>query len=436
MSEYYLEKYHNPRGKIFLSKENRYIYLRKMGESHKKVYRYDLQDDKFERINYYTKHHTINPQKTDYITQWFTHCDIVTESKKFQRMYFFTKSNPHLNQCSNPVRFIEKFRDDYTKMFEVIDELGYATKEMEDLIERAKKGESFWQNFKWRLEEYYNILINKETAQNIKIIEEFFDRKITIDEIYYFRSMTLKQLKIFIALYEYANDERYDELFIQEKYNSTFNILKQDEFASNRIRDEMINTIDEYNLDINRFIQYANMLYRVEKVTLQDLFDDSHYKDYLKMQKEIKHGRISKVTKYPKNFFTVFHHTKKTYKLIKQQINEEKFHKQYLNNIHLEDFKDKKYIIKIPTHPAYIEQEGDELHHCVRSYIKPMTEGKTLIVFLRLQENINTPLVTIEVKNNKILQAYGKYDKKPTDEELDFIRKWAKNKEIEINWRW
>ena len=65
-----------------------------------------------------------------------------------------------------------------------------------------------------------------------------------------------------------------------------------------------------------------------------------------------------------------------------------------------------------------------------------MVNGSTLIVFCRNVRDLEKPLVTIEVKKGYITQAYGIHDSKPSDEVLDFIRKWARLRDLKISWCW
>ena len=67
--------------------------------------------------------------------------------------------------------------------------------------------------------------------------------------------------------------------------------------------------------------------------------------------------------------------------------------------------------------------EGRIQHHCVGgdNYLKKHNDGETVILFLRYKEAPDTPYVTIEIKENKILQWYSAYDRKADKERND---KW------------
>lgn len=76
-------------------------------------------------------------------------------------------------------------------------------------------------------------------------------------------------------------------------------------------------------------------------------------------------------------------------------------------------------------------REGRLLHHCVgkMGYDKKMAEKQSLILFVRQNENIDKPYVTMEysLKDKKVLQIYGDHDSKPSEDVLDFVNnEWLK----------
>jgi hypothetical protein len=74
--------------------------------------------------------------------------------------------------------------------------------------------------------------------------------------------------------------------------------------------------------------------------------------------------------------------------------------------------------------------EGNELSHCIASYIDRVISDRCKIFFLRDREDIAKPLVSIEVANENIRQARGYANRKVREEEKEFIKEWAKKKEL------
>ena len=81
------------------------------------------------------------------------------------------------------------------------------------------------------------------------------------------------------------------------------------------------------------------------------------------------------------------------------------------------------YIIRPAKNAAEIVEEGRILHHCVGGdyYLSRHNTGKSTILFLRSAKEPDIPYITVEIKDEKILQWYGEYDKKP---KKDFFDAW------------
>lgn len=65
------------------------------------------------------------------------------------------------------------------------------------------------------------------------------------------------------------------------------------------------------------------------------------------------------------------------------------------------------YLIRIAETPEEIGQEGRTLEHCVGGYAERHMAGRTTILFLRDEKAPDTPLVTIEMSGNGLVQIHG-----------------------------
>ena len=70
--------------------------------------------------------------------------------------------------------------------------------------------------------------------------------------------------------------------------------------------------------------------------------------------------------------------------------------------------------------------EGFELHHCVSTYIDEYASGKTTIIFIRNQEEIDRPLYTMEFRNKEIVQIRAKYNQEPPEGVFEAAEIWKK----------
>ena len=76
-----------------------------------------------------------------------------------------------------------------------------------------------------------------------------------------------------------------------------------------------------------------------------------------------------------------------------------------------------KYAFIFPKDESEIVREGKHLHHCVGRYAKEhFVYGSSIIVFVRDKTDRETPLYTLELKNNRIIQLRGERNKAADEE--------------------
>ena len=91
--------------------------------------------------------------------------------------------------------------------------------------------------------------------------------------------------------------------------------------------------------------------------------------------------------------------------------------------------KDNAFKVVIAKSPQDLIREGDTLHHCVgrMNYDSRFIREESLIFFVRDKQAPDVPFVTVEysLSQRKVLQCYGEYDHRPSDNVLDFVNhKW------------
>lgn len=97
------------------------------------------------------------------------------------------------------------------------------------------------------------------------------------------------------------------------------------------------------------------------------------------------------------------------------------------------EFKN-KYSILIAQSATELVEEGKKMRHCVGSYVNKMMNEDCVILFVRVSKNIKLPFVTLEYnpRTNAIIQIKAQGNQRADSETLDFIRKWALNKQVRI----
>lgn len=414
-----------------MNKDGKYIYLYKKTEPNK-YFRYDLSDNCFYRINIYKTTGTkITKTKASNIRQWFYKHKIVTDDPLFARIFLYNKSDGKLSSYKNPVRYIEAFNRYEAKALEEWYNAGITLSDVEKMFEHACGSPTADAGY-----HRYN-RISCRPCQFDKSILRVMKQ---IDDISYstldsFKYMSEENFIIFQKLLKYSQKPEYDGVFDFESRDTIYDIFEFNTYQSQSTRERLIDVIKEFNIDIDALCRFLMRLKRVEGCDLNDLTDGFHYRDYLRMEKELNNENLSKIDKYPKNWLTTFRRTKRNYNDIKKRIDEDKFKKQIEKNESLL-YKDKRFSIILPQKSNDVRKEGSILKHCVASYVDRITNGQTCILFCRQNEDVDEPYVTVEVKNNAITQAYGYQDSKPHVDALKFLAKWAKKKDLRLAWAW
>lgn len=95
-------------------------------------------------------------------------------------------------------------------------------------------------------------------------------------------------------------------------------------------------------------------------------------------------------------------------------------------------YKDEEYTVVAPINSMDLQKEGDTLNHCVASYIKRVVDNECLILFLRKTLTPSESLITLEIRNNSIVQARGLHNRQITEKERSALIKFAKQKEYTV----
>lgn len=148
-------------------------------------------------------------------------------------------------------------------------------------------------------------------------------------------------------------------------------------------------------------------------------------KDYIRMCKSMG----IRPCYYTNNIQLSHDITSRNHKMVISVEDEAKFINRYV------DFKTVnvgEYKVYAPNSTDDVKKEGDNLSHCVGSYIKRVIDGESLIYFLREKEDES--LITLEVKDGKINQARGFNNRNPYEEEIKAIKIFADKAGLELDY--
>lgn len=182
--------------------------------------------------------------------------------------------------------------------------------------------------------------------------------------------------------------------------------------------------LDEFGYTAKPLLLYIDELKTFEalediRTIMRELYD------YANMMKAIS----PKFDKYPRHFLTTHKIACRNYDRMKKEFSEELFKKR-INKQYECSFGD--YIFIYPNSTQDIKDEAVSQNNCVASYIDKVIDGECHILFLRKKNKPDDSLVTIEVRNNKIVQARRRFNDPVTAEDqkaIDAFNKKFTNKE-------
>lgn len=175
--------------------------------------------------------------------------------------------------------------------------------------------------------------------------------------------------------------------------------------------------------DLKNIMEYINLNKFAEYVKKKKQFDIKMYIDYLGFLKELKFDLKNKRYLFPKNLKEKHDEYSRQIKIKNnEKINKaiKRRYKALKKNI----YSNSKYIIIPAESFISLEDESTQQNHCIRNYAEKYAKGVCDIYFMRENSNINKSLVTIEVKNNEIVEKRIKDNDLPNRSQNNFLKKW------------
>lgn len=163
------------------------------------------------------------------------------------------------------------------------------------------------------------------------------------------------------------------------------------------------------------YIDYCKTYEAIENMN----FLLTEIRDYASMMSKIS----AKFDRYPRHFLTTHKIATRNYSRLKEEFDEAEFKKHIKKD--MERTFD-KYRFIYPESTKDIKDEAVSQNNCVASYIKDVLNDRCDILFLREKEHPEKSLVTIEVRNGKIVQARQRFNYPVTSEQQEVIDKWNK----------
>lgn len=302
-------------------------------------------------------------------------------------------------------------------------------------------------NFRWAYRDIvgmvcpYNIKsLLKDTELRYSQLDKFILKKNDyLDFIKYFTSIACRpsfEFLVKMKLYNLAMDadefrtgKNFEEIFgvsksfypFIKKHNLSYEQLK----VLRLLQKEDIKLINKLlhisNLEeLSRYVDLEQAYYKVLRIKRNREYD---YLDYLRACVQLGYDMKDKKILYPTNLQDAHDKATNLVVIVKNEAND-RLIKERLKELSKNTYQNDKYIVYAADSVESLLKESKELSHCVKTYIERYALAETSIYFMREINNKDKPLVTIEVKNNEILQARAKCNADPNEEQLKFLDLW------------
>ena len=141
------------------------------------------------------------------------------------------------------------------------------------------------------------------------------------------------------------------------------------------------------------------------------------------MANEQKMNLKDKKILYPQNLKNQHDTLQHQLQIKKDRIITKKISQRYAK-IKINEFQDKKYVIYPVKSIEELIDESSQQNNCVKTYAERVAKGQCDIYFMRLIKDINHSLVTVEVRENKVVQKRTKNNEKITMDQNKFLNLW------------
>lgn len=325
------------------------------------------------------------------------------------------------------IRFVNSSSEVSDDDFDILDEFEFSTYEHQYLytnnLTDLKNTNLYKYSNIWILKDYL-----KEHSFNLS--------SLTFYPVYYKEFEYLLKLKLFELAIDDCPNIKYRGNFkntfgVDKKYYSfmkdiNINSLQLEALKIYPTTDiNMLNFIKDNLWLVQLILKYVNLDKVLEYLKRQDLnIKNLHeYGDYIRCCEEMKLNLKDHNVLFPK-YFTKEHDKVTNEMIVAKDPLTDKSINDLASFLILNKYEDDKYIIFPADSINSLIDESSQQSNCVRTYCEMVSNNECQIYFMRYKTDIKKSFVTIEVRNNKVVQAKVRFNEEPSSEIMDIIKKW------------
>ena len=254
--------------------------------------------------------------------------------------------------------------------------------------------------------------------------------------VYYKEFEYLLKLKLFELAIDASPNIKYRGSFkktfgVDKKYYSFMKNINIDGLQLEALKlypttdINMLNFIKDNLWLVQLILKYVNLDKALAYLKAQGLnISNLHeYGDYIRCCEEMKLNLKDHNVLFPKHF--IKEHDKVTSEILisKDHLIDKRIN-SLANFLMLNKYEDDKYVIFPADCVNSLIDESSQQSNCVRTYCEMISNNECQIYFMRYKNNLKKSFVTIEVRNNKVVQAKTRFNVEPTTEIMNIIKKW------------
>ncbi len=152
------------------------------------------------------------------------------------------------------------------------------------------------------------------------------------------------------------------------------------------------------------------------------------YQDYVQFCEDLHYDLTDDFVVYPRNLQEAHDNTSVVFDKHKMQIFNDKIAAEYPALSKKYDLCDHGLKIVVPKSADELIAEGHTLHHCVGNYVARVAKKESTILFLRTEEQPETPFYTIELIDGTIAQVRGDNNCDPSPAVNAYMALWKQEK--------
>lgn len=219
-----------------------------------------------------------------------------------------------------------------------------------------------------------------------------------------------------------------EKAIVRSFYNREIDYIYQT--GRNYYYHKALEIAERFHLNPHKCVEYAYFQCNVSQALDYSGALDNWY-DYLDAITDMDYPNFDK---YPRFLRTQHDVTMRNHKVYVSREDNERF----ANNMN--PYKDMEnsllkgpYRIVVPTAGEDLIKEGNAQSNCVAGYVKNVINGTTAVVFMRDKDHLDESLVTIEVRDGHIPQAYIHFNYKLEKDQFKALMLFARKNRLTIS---